>query len=459
MPRTATRYVCQQCGFTSPRWLGRCPDCGGWNSLVEEAAPPPTREKRGSTGGAVPEPITQVDPTDGIRLRSGVPELDRVLGGGIVPGSVVLVGGDPGIGKSTLLTQVAALLAQTAPEVFGAALYVSGEESARQIRLRAERLGAMRDHLLVLNETDCEKIVQAACAAKAHLLVIDSIQTMEDSALESAPGTVGQVRAAAAAFSRHARESGCPVFLIGHVTKEGYLAGPRVLEHMVDTVLYFEGDRRQAYRVLRAVKNRFGSTDEIGLFEMRESGLEAIENPSAALLAERSAEASGSAVAPILEGSRAILVEVQALVARSFLANPRRTSTGIELNRLHMLLAVLEKRLGLRLGDQDVYLNIAGGLRVLEPSADLATVLAVASSFRERPVERATVAIGEVGLAGEIREVPHIEKRLREAARLGFTRALVPRHAMQRIGGSGEMELVGVRNVREALEAALEESR
>jgi DNA repair protein RadA/Sms len=391
-----------------------------------------------------------------------------VLGGGIVPGAVVLVGGDPGIGKSTLMTQVAHSVANREsrvecrdgglnpqPSTLNAVLYVSGEESVEQIKLRSERLGAGAERFLVANETDIGSILHHIEAIQPALVIVDSIQTTYDSSLESAPGTVSQVRSCASALARLAKGGGPPIFLIGHVTKEGSLAGPRVLEHMVDTVLYFEGDRHQAYRILRSVKNRFGSTDEIGIFEMQETGLVEVENPSAVFLAERTTDTNGSAVTATLEGTRPLLVEIQALVARSFLANPRRTATGVELNRLNMLLAVLEKRVGLKLAEQDVYVNVAGGVRIVEPASDLAVTIAVASNFREQAVDPQTIFLGEVGLGGEVRAVSQVEKRLREAARLGFGRAIVSRHNTTRLPKGLGVEVVGVHNVLEAINAAL----
>jgi DNA repair protein RadA/Sms len=442
--------------------------------LPERTAPGRSSALLPSTS-ARPTPITQVAAQAEVRSSSGIGELDRVLGGGIVPGALVLVGGDPGIGKSTLMTQVAHLVAKATgvqafrspgsqggaspsirtPEHLNTVLYVSGEESVQQIRLRSERMGAQSEGFLVVNETDILAILHHIETTEPSLVIVDSIQTTYDSSLESAPGTVSQVRNCAAALARAAKAGGPPIFLIGHVTKEGSLAGPRVLEHMVDTVLYFEGDRHQAYRILRAVKNRFGSTDEIGIFEMHEEGLTEVENPSAVLLAERTSNTSGSAVAATLEGSRPLLIEVQALVARSYLANPRRTATGIELNRLNMLLAVLEKRVGLKLGEQDVFVNVAGGVRIIEPAADLATTMAVASNFREQPVDPHTILLGEVGLGGEVRAVSQVEKRLREAARLGFTRAVLSRHNAPRNVKSLGVEVVTVSNVVEAMKAAL----
>jgi DNA repair protein RadA/Sms len=366
--------------------------------------------------------ISDVQVAENQRIPVGIAELDRVLGGGVVPGSVILVGGDPGIGKSTLLTQVVHRLASAGTDT----LYLSGEESIRQVRLRCERLGALTGALKVAHETDLSAVLSHLDAVGPAVAVVDSIQTCCDPSLEAAPGTVSQVRECATALVKAAKELSCSLFLIGHVTKEGALAGPKLLEHMVDAVLTFEGDRHYSYRILRAVKNRFGATDEIGVFEMAEAGLREIPNPSAAMLSERTGSASGSIVTAVMEGSRALLVEVQALAARSFLASPRRTATGVELNRLHMLLAVLEKRMGLRLAEQDVFVNAAGGMRISEPAADLAIALAVAGSFRDQGVCPQMVCIGEVGLGGEIRSIPQLERRLREALRMGFTHALVP---------------------------------
>ncbi len=479
MPKVQTKYVCQQCGYESPRWLGRCPECDAWNSFNEEVRLPdkgagPARAPVAlPVGSSLPVPVTQVPVERLARMATGIGELDRVLGGGIVPGALVLVGGDPGIGKSTMLTQAAQRIAddggrrtedgRTAPDPKNPSvtrhpspvLYISGEESVEQIRIRAERLGAQSAGFLVVNETEIGSILHHIESVRPALAVVDSIQTTYDPSLESAPGTVSQVRNCAAALARLAKSGGPPIFLIGHVTKEGSIAGPRVLEHMVDTVLYFEGDRHQAYRILRAVKNRFGSTDEIGIFEMHETGLSEVENPSAAMLAERTTDASGSAVTAVLEGSRPLLVEVQALVARSFLTNPRRAATGLDYNRVNMLLAVLEKRIGLRLGEQDVYVNVAGGVRVIEPAADLAVTLAIASNFREQPIDPQTVLLGEVGLGGEIRAVAQIEKRLREASRLGFSRAVVARHGAGRLPKGLGVEVIGAATVLDAMKAAL----
>jgi DNA repair protein RadA/Sms len=476
MPKTQVRFVCQSCGHESPRWLGRCPECDAWNSFVEEVRVSEKSAQLGRSpaaslpaGSTRPTPITRVEAQTNRRLSTGIAELDRVLGGGLVDGAVILVGGDPGIGKSTLMTQAASLVASggrqrdagsgqaadTTDHAPATVLYISGEESVQQIKLRSQRLGALADTFLVVNETDIGAILHHIDATKPDVVIVDSIQTTYDSSLESAPGTVSQIRDCAAALARVAKSGGPPIILIGHVTKEGSLAGPRVLEHMVDTVLYFEGDRHHAYRILRAVKNRFGSADEIGIFEMGEEGLREVENPSAVLLAERSADTNGSAVTATLEGSRPLLVEVQALVARSFLANPRRTATGIELNRLNMLLAVLEKRVGLRLGDQDVFVNVVGGVRVVEPATDLAVAMAVASNFREQAVDPRTIILGEIGLGGEVRAVGQTEKRIREASRLGFTRVVLSRHNAPRNAKALGVEILPVNNVLEAMREAL----
>lgn len=461
MSRFQTRYVCQNCGHASLQWLGRCPECGSWDSFVEEVvlrekSPERAGKKAGSPSSALlseeghPLPITQIAMQTVPRISSGIGEFDRVLGGGIVPGSIVLVGGEPGIGKSTLLTQVAQNVASYGQ---GSVLYVSGEESAQQVRLRSARLGGESEHLLVSGETDLEKILYHLEKMRPQLAIVDSIQTTQDSTLETIPGAISQVRTCAARLARFAKASGVPIFLIGHVTKEGSLAGPRVLEHIVDTVLYFEGDRQNAYRLLRAVKNRFGSTDELGIFEMQEQGLIGVDNPSAMLLAERTHEGVGSVVTSTLEGARALLVEVQGLATRSFLASPRRVVTGLDPNRVGMILAVIEKRLGLKLAEQDVFVNVAGGLRVVETAADLAVAMAVVSSFREQPVDPSAVFIGEVGLSGEVRAVNQVERRLREAARQGFQRAIIPRYNLRDIAAlhSFGMETIGVATLVEAL--------
>jgi len=422
-----TAFVCQQCGQNAPRWLGQCPGCEAWGTLVEEAVPevrPRTsgRAASGAAAAAAPTPLASVASGASIRRSTGIGELDRVLGGGLVQGSVILLGGDPGIGKSTLTLQACSALARSGVGV----LYVAGEESPEQVRLRADRLGATDAGILVLPETSAEAVVEQLAALRPGLVVVDSIQTLHTQALASAPGSVGQVRESAALLTAHAKASGTACVLIGHVTKEGSIAGPRVLEHLVDTVLYFEGDGAHALRVLRAVKNRFGSTNEVGVFEMGEGGLAEVENASAAFLAERPVGAPGSAVLATIEGSRPMLVEIQALVSRSGLAMPRRTAIGLDPGRVALLIAVLEKRCRMQLFDQDVFLNVAGGLRVDEPAADLAVVTAVASSVRARPVPQDVVLWGEVGLTGEVRSVARAEARIREAARQGFVRCVLP---------------------------------
>jgi DNA repair protein RadA/Sms len=454
-----TRFVCRNCGFESAKWLGKCPSCEEWGTLEEIVATQSAQQigsrqnGHGSIGRSVPVRLSDVPSPEGEgRIKTGIGEFDRVLGGGIVRGALILIGGDPGIGKSTLLTQVAGHLAEHG----GKTLYVSGEESAAQIKLRASRLGVKAADLLLHNETDVTLIAATAQAERPAFLIVDSIQTMQHPEIESAPGSVSQVRAATAALAQVAKGDGIPIFLVGHVTKEGALAGPRVLEHMVDTVLTFEGDRHYAYRILRAVKNRFGSTDELGLFEMHEEGLVEVPNPSEMLLSERTQNVAGSAVTGIVEGTRPLLVEVQALVAPSYLTNPRRTVSGVDVNRVNLILAVLEKRVGMSLASQDVFVNIAGGVRVDEPAADLAIAVAAASNFQETPVDPAVMLAGEVGLGGEVRAVAQIEKRLREAGRMGFTRAIVcaKNKAGLRVASLG-LTVIGVENVRQALDAAL----
>jgi DNA repair protein RadA/Sms len=416
---------------------------GGGSSLSGIALP-------GIASGA-PRPITLVSTIENARTSTGIGEFDRVLGGGIVPGSLVLIGGDPGVGKSTLLTGMAGYVART----HGQILYVSGEESAEQIKLRAGRLGADHENLLVASETDVAQIALYVQTLKPRYLIIDSIQTMQSPDTESAPGTVSQVRSSGAAFAALAKSTQIPTFLVGHVTKEGAIAGPRVLEHLVDTVLYFEGDRHLTYRMLRAVKNRFGSTDELGLFAMKEEGLVGVENPSEIFLAERPLNTPGSTVTAVIEGSRPLLVEVQALVAPSSLANPRRMSNGVDKDRIALVLAVLEKRVGLSLATQDVFVNVAGGVEVNEPAIDLAVALAVASSLMDVAVDPNAVFLGEIGLSGEVRGTPQIEKRLREAARLGFTSALVARRNAGKETKSIGLRIAGVDSLREAVQQAI----
>lgn len=462
MAKATTRYVCRNCGFESAKWLGKCPQCDEWGTLEETvtlAAPKGLSSKPSGAGvGALigrsaPQRLSEVpSPANEGRVKTGIGEFDRVLGGGIVPGALMLIGGEPGIGKSTMLSQVAGNLAAGGATT----LYVSGEESTSQIKLRAGRLGITADELLLHNETDVTLIAATVQSERPAFVIVDSIQTMQHPEVESAPGSVSQVRAATAALAQVAKGDGIPIFLVGHVTKEGSLAGPRVLEHMVDTVLTFEGDRHYTYRILRAVKNRFGSTDEIGLFEMHEEGLVEVPNPSEMLLAERAVSVAGSAVTATVEGTRPLLIEVQALVAPSYLTNPRRTVSGVDTNRVHLILAVLEKRVGISLANQDVFINVAGGVRVEEPATDLAVAVAAASNFQEVAVDPGTVLAGEVGLGGEVRAVGQIEKRLREAARMGFKRAIICARNKQNLrGGSVGLEVIGVDNVRQALDAAL----
>lgn len=444
-----TAFVCQQCGHTATRWLGQCPGCEAWNSLVEEAVPTAREQKRRAVGPATaaPRPLTAVAASETIRRSTGLGELDRVLGGGLVQGSVVLIGGDPGIGKSTLALQACGALARQGLPV----LYVAGEESPEQVRLRADRLGMAEDGVLVVGETSAEAVAALVAATRPAAVVVDSVQTLHTAALGSAPGSVGQVREAAALLVAVAKAEGIACFLIGHVTKEGTLAGPRVLEHMVDTVLYFEGDGAHALRVLRAAKNRFGSTNEVAVFEMGEGGLAEVANPSAAFLAERPVGAPGSAVLASLEGSRPVLVEIQALVSRSGLAMPRRTAIGVDAGRVALLIAVLEKRARVQLYDQDVFLNVAGGLTIGEPAADLAIVAAIASSARARPLPGDSVVFGEVGLTGEVRAVGRADARLREAARQGFRRCLMPAGSLRGLGGVADVDAEGVASVDDLL--------
>lgn len=458
MPRERAVYVCQECGQEAIRWQGRCPGCGAWGTMVEERVPAGSRPGalRGAPGAerdapATPVPIAAIEPAEALRLLTGIGEFDRVLGGGLVPGSMVLVGGDPGIGKSTLLLQAAHRLAEGGTRV----LYVTGEESARQVRLRAERLGTLAPELYVAAETDVEAIGRAVRTVKPGVLVVDSIQTVYSPGVPSAPGSVSQVRESAAELLRLAKASSVAVLVVGHVTKEGTIAGPRVLEHIVDTVLYFEGERQGHLRVLRAVKNRFGSTGEIGLFEMRDAGLAEVPGASRMLLAERPEGAAGSVVVPCVEGTRPLLVEVQALVSGTPYTNPRRTATGIDLTRVQLILAVLERRVGLHLGGHDAYVKVAGGVRVDEPAVDLGLAVALASSFREVPADPATVVLGEVGLAGEVRAVGRVPERLHEAEKLGFRRAVVPAGSLRGGKPRSGIEPIGVRTVAEALEAAL----
>ncbi|HZW82138.1 MAG TPA: DNA repair protein RadA [Candidatus Deferrimicrobium sp.] len=450
MAKTKTRFFCQQCGYEAPKWLGRCPGCEAWNSFVEEVIQSGT-EIRSNAASAKPVLLDSIELTSENRTPSGSQELDRVLGGGIVKGSFILVGGDPGIGKSTLLLQVVNHIAKQE-----CVLYVSGEESPKQIKLRADRLGVKHGKLFLLSETNLDNILGVLDNIKPGLIVVDSIQTIYRNDVQSAPGSVSQIRECTALLMRVAKEKEIPIFLIGHVTKEGTLAGPRMLEHMVDTVLYFEGDRHHSYRILRSVKNRFGATNEIGVFEMVGQGLKEIVNPSDLFLSQTADNSVGAVVTCTMEGTRPLLVEVQALATPTGFGNPRRMATGIDYNRVSLLLAVLEKRVGLHLSQQDVFVNFAGGVKVDEPAVDLAVICAVASSFRDAPLTPKTVVLGEVGLTGEVRGIPQIETRVKEALKLGFKRCIVPKASLDTVLGIKGISIIGAASVQEALTAALE---
>jgi DNA repair protein RadA/Sms len=448
MAKAKSVYTCNECGASSPKWVGQCPSCNAWNTLHESTVVAAAHPRAGRQYGAptAVRDLAEVTPEKILRLPTGISELDRVLGGGLVSGSVVLIGGDPGIGKSTLLTQAMATLGQGAR-----VLYVSGEESSDQIALRAQRLGLKSDRLRLLTETQVETILASAQSEQPQVIVIDSIQTMFTELLQSAPGSVAQVRESAAQLVRYAKQTGTALFLVGHVTKEGTLAGPRVLEHMVDTVLYFEGDTGSAFRIIRAIKNRFGAVNEIGVFAMTETGLREVGNPSSMFLSRQGDAVPGSVVLATQEGTRPLLVEVQALVDQSHLSNPRRVCVGLDTNRLAMLLAVLHRHAGIATFDQDVFVNVVGGVRVLETAADLAILAATVSSLRNRPLGKDLVAFGEVGLAGEVRPVQRGQERIREAAKLGFKRVLLPAANMPKKGDAG-IELLPVRRLTEALE-------
>jgi len=451
MAKAKTQFVCQSCGYQAPKWLGRCPGCQDWNTFVEERIVEekvPERDLLGFEAGTVPTAITEIVGEEKGRFQTGIGEFDRVLGGGIVFGSVILVGGDPGIGKSTLLLQMMSHLASTRKKV----LYVSGEESLQQTRMRADRLGVSSDHLFVVSETSLEKILQDIQTLRPSTVVIDSIQTIYSSDLPSTPGSISQVREASSKLLYLAKHLSIPIFLVGHVTKEGFIAGPKVLEHMVDTVLYIEGEANHAFRILRAVKNRFGSTNEIGVFEMKDSGLVEVLSPSEFFLSERTQPASGSAVMPSIEGSRPILIELQALVVPTNLGVPRRMAQGVDGQRVSLLVAVMEKRLGVHLFNHDIFLNIAGGIKVEEPGADLGVIAAISSSFRDKVIDPEMVVFGEVGLGGEVRGVSQPEVRVKEAVRLGFKRVLLPKPNQEKIKGAKGIELIGVRTVGEAIE-------
>ena len=450
-PKSKTVFVCTECGFEAPRWSGKCPSCGEWNTMEETVtSAAPAASPSAVLGRTRPQKLREIDPRGEARCSTGMKELDRVLGGGIVRGALMLIGGDPGIGKSTLLLQICQHIGETRH-----ILYVSGEESASQIKLRADRLNVATENLSLLCETDIGTILAAMQAESPDLVIIDSIQTMCLAEVSSSPGSVTQVRECTAAIMRAAKASDTPVFVVGHVNKDGAIAGPKVMEHIVDCVLYFEGDRNSSYRMLRCAKNRYGSTNEIGVFEMRDRGLCEVENPSLMLLSGRPKNVSGTCVACTIEGTRPLLAEVQGLVTPTGFGNPRRMSTGFDFNRLALLLAVLEKRAGYFFANLDAYLNVVGGLRLDEPAADLPVALALVSSLKDTAVNEGVVAFGEVGLAGEIRSVSHCETRVGEAARLGFSRVIVPQHNLKSLSPRRDIEIVGVRDVREAYEAAL----
>lgn len=448
-----TTFFCKECGFESPKWLGQCPGCKEWDSFVEE---PVVKTAAGRsvtvTEHREPSKLSEIVTNDEVRTLTGIGELDRVLGGGIVTGSLVLVGGDPGIGKSTLLLQMCKQLAEAGKDV----LYVSGEESVKQIKMRADRLGTFQKELFLLSETDLDIVTEVIGRKKPEIVIIDSIQTMYCEEIGSAPGSVSQVRETTSTLMRLAKSLPVSIFIVGHVTKEGVVAGPRVLEHMVDTVLYFEGDGGASYRFLRGVKNRFGSTDEIGVFEMRGNGLVEVPNPSEYMLAGKPKQAPGSIVVCSIEGTRPILIEVQALVCQTNFNMPRRTSTGTDYNRVNLLMAVIEKRMGVRMGDCDAYINVAGGMRIHEPALDLGIILALLTSYRNQSLDDETICFGEVGLAGEVRAVNMAEQRVLEAAKLGFKRCILPKVNCRQLALTKEqtrgLELVGIESIHELLE-------
>lgn len=449
-----TAFFCKECGYESAKWSGQCPACKEWNTFVEEPVAASRTVKgvvnvgaRNLTEGGIPTRLSEVSTQDKDRTSTGIAELDRVLGGGIVSGSLVLVGGDPGIGKSTLLLQMCYNLTKEGKKV----IYISGEESLAQIKIRADRIGTDNGELLVLCETSLESIEDTLKSQKPEIVIIDSIQTMYREEIGSAPGSVSQVRETTSVLMQLAKGLDISIFIVGHVTKEGVVAGPRVLEHMVDTVLYFEGDRNASYRILRSVKNRFGSTNEIGVFEMQEEGLKEVANPSEYMLTGRPEDASGSVVVCLLEGTRPVLVEIQALVCDSNFGLPRRTAAGTDYNRVNLLMAVLEKRAGMHLSGSDAYVNVAGGIKVNEPGLDLGIVMAIASSFRNRPVDSKTIIFGEVGLAGEVRAVSQPQIRVNEAVKLGFTTCILPEVCLKKVRKDDKINLIGVSNVGETI--------
>lgn len=448
-------YQCTQCGFESPKWAGKCPGCGEWNTMLEVTKEPVSAQRtvtaRGLGNISRPMAITEISTDDEHRYTTGLSELDRVLGGGIVKGSLVLIGGDPGIGKSTMLLQICEYLGRELR-----IMYVSGEESARQIKLRATRLGVQSPNLMVLTETDVQYVVEQIRSEKPDLVMVDSIQTMNHTELTSSPGSVTQVRECTNTMMRCAKTLDIPVIIVGHVNKDGAIAGPKVLEHIVDAVLLFEGDRQMTYRILRAVKNRYGSTNEIGVFDMGDQGLRQVENPSLAMLSGRPQDSSGTCVTAVMEGTRPLLAEIQGLATTSGLGTPRRMSTGFDHNRLALILAVLEKRAGYYFSNLDTYINVVGGLRLDEPAVDLAVALALISSLKDTPIREDTVVFGEIGLAGELRSISHCDLRIAEAGRLGFTRCVLPYHGLKNLAGKtfDGIQVIGAKNIRQAFEAA-----
>ena len=452
MAKNKTVFVCNNCGYESPKWMGKCPACGEWNSFFEEKVIT-SKSSNGKTNKERVKPIelSKIEGKETTRVSTGFDELDRVLGGGLVNGSLVLLGGEPGIGKSTIILQICNKI-----KTAGKVLYVSGEESAEQVKIRADRLNVKNDNLLFLSETDIHIVEEEIEQIKPALVIIDSIQTMYSDEITSAPGSVSQVREITAKIMRMCKENGITTILIGHVTKDGNIAGPRVLEHMVDTVLYLEGERYFSYRILRGVKNRFGSTNEIGMFEMQNEGLVEIDNPSSILISERNENPAGSVIVASIEGTRPLLVEFQALTTQSVYGLPRRTANGIDYNRLTLLIAVLEKKEGLPLGNQDVYLNVVGGLKVNEPAIDLGVVLATASSFKNIPIPKDVVALGEVGLTGEVRAINLIEKRLKEAEKLGFKTCIIPESNKKNLKDTYKLDIIGVCNINEAMKIVFE---
>jgi len=447
MGKIKTIYICTECGANSLKWVGKCPECSSWNTMIEEIQESKnSSEKRGVSAGKISR-LKDIENEVHIRTLTEIDELDRVLGGGVVDGAVTLIGGDPGIGKSTLLLQVAGHMAHSGVEI----LYVSGEESIHQVAMRAKRLNVKDSLMNLYCETNVDKVIKAVKDSKAKIMIVDSIQTMYRDEIPSTPGSVAQVRESAASFLRYAKEHGCAIFLVGHVTKQGSIAGPRILEHMVDTVLYFEGSSNHTYRILRAVKNRFGSTNEIGVFEMTDSGMAEVKNPSQMLMSQRSKGFPGSVVTVTMEGTRAMLVEVQALVSNTAFGTPRRQSSGMDYNRVVLLLAVLEKRAGMQLYDQDCYINIAGGLKVIEPAADLALCVAVASALKNKNVPADTAVFGEVGLTGEIRNTSCMQQRIDEAVRSGFKKIIIPGKSVKGLKTKNEISLIPVERLSQAL--------